>query len=69
MVDIEIQVTDILVINQTRYRVIGYQKGLFSICKMDTSKLKILLFKAEDIVGWLRSNEAEIQKNDAIEFH
>ena len=47
MDEIKIQVTDILTINSVRYRVIGYQKGMFSICELDTRKIKILLLKAE----------------------
>ena len=64
MDEIKIQVTDILTINSVRYRVIGYQKGMFSICELDTRKIKILLLKAEEVFHWITDGIAALEKDD-----
>ena len=52
MAEIEIRVTDIITIEQTQYRVIGYRAGLFSLCEMNTKKLTIFLLPSKDLVKW-----------------
>ena len=62
MAEIEIRVTDIVTIDKTEYRVIGYKAGLFSLCEMNTKKLNILLYSANDLISWVQDGTAMIKK-------
>lgn len=61
MGEIEIRVTDIVTIDKTEYRVIGYKAGLFSLCEMNTKKLNILLYSANDLISWVQDGTAMIK--------
>ena len=62
MDEIEIRVTDIIMIKQTEYRVIGYKNGLFSLCEMNIQKLNILLYAANDLISWVQDGSAAIKR-------
>ena len=62
MAEIEIRVTDIITIEQTQYRVIGYRAGLFSLCEMNIQKLNILLYSANDLLSWVQDGSVRVEK-------
>lgn len=65
MAEIEIRVTDIITIEQTQYRVIGYRAGLFSLCEMNTKKLTIFLLPSKDLVKWATEGAARVEKSNS----
>lgn len=65
MAEIEIRVTDIITIEQTQYRVIGYRAGLFSLCEMNTKKLTIFLLPSKDLVNWATEGAARVEKSNS----
>ncbi len=64
MAEIEVRVTDIITIEQTQYRVIGYRAGLFSLCEMNTKKLTIFLLPSKDLVKWAKG-AARVEKSNS----
>lgn len=65
MAEIEIRVTDIITIEQTQYRVIGYRADLFSLCEMNTKKLTIFLLYSIDLVKWVIEGTARVEKSNS----
>lgn len=65
MAEIEVRVTDIITIEQTQYRVIGYRAGLFSLCEMNTKKLTIFLLPSKDLVKWATEGAARVEKSNS----
>lgn len=62
MAEIEIRVTDIITIEQTQYRVIGYRADLFSLCEMNIQKLNIFLYPAADLIGWIQNGSSCVER-------
>lgn len=61
MLEMNIRVTDVLILEHARYRIIGYQKGMLSVCEMNVNKLNILVLPANDVIAWLQNNQAVIE--------
>lgn len=62
MDEMTLQIGDIVAVNEIRYRVIGYQKGFFSLCQMDISRIKIVVLSAMDLISDIQNKAVLVER-------
>lgn len=67
MENISITVSDIVVKDGIRYRIIGYAQGVFSLCCMDSSNLVIELVDSAELIHMVEKKAIDHIKNKDIE--